>query len=182
MDNGLTIDARIVPISEEYIEGFHNCLETVAGERKYLGYVKAPSLEQTRETVLSSIQRNIPQYIALLNDEVIGWCEVLPNKGEGFTHSGKIDTMGVLPNYRGQGIGKKLIDATLSAAEKFSIERVELLVYASNFAAINFYEKIGFVCEGKKRKARKLDGEYDDIHIMAIFLNTKNSCTIRLNS
>ncbi len=171
MNKELEKNVQIAPISPEYIESFHQCLESVASERKYLGYVKAPSLESTRDTVLSNIQRDIPQYIAVIDDKVIGWCEVLPNKGEGFTHSGKIDTMGVSSAYRGQGIGKMLMDATLSATEKLGIERVELLVYASNVNAINFYEKTGFIYEGTKKKARKLDGIYDDVHIMAIFLN-----------
>ena len=171
MNNRFGNIVRIVPISEEYIESFHKCIKIVANERKYLGYVEPPSLESIRDTVFSNIQSNIPQYIAVIEDRVIGWCEVLPNKGEGFTHSGKIDTMGVLPGYRGQGIGKKLMGVTLSAAEKFGIERVELLVYASNVYAISFYEKTGFVYEGTKRKARKLDGKYNDVHIMAIFLD-----------
>ena len=161
----------IEPISEKYITSFYKCLESVAGERKYLGYVKPPSLEETRENVLKHIKRNTPRYIAVKDNTVVGWCEVLPNKGEGFTHSGKIDTMGVLSAYRGHGIGKNLMNATLHAAEQIGIERVELLVYASNKNAISFYEKAGFVCEGTKRKARKLDGEYDDVHVMAIFLN-----------
>ncbi|TRO51469.1 GNAT family N-acetyltransferase [Candidatus Bathyarchaeota archaeon] len=166
-------DIQIIPISARHIESFHQCLESVAGERKYLGYVKAPSLESTRETILSNIQRNFPQYVAVVDDKVIGWCEVQQNNGEGFRHSGKLDTMGILSDYRGQGIGKMLIDATLLAAERFGLERVELLVYASNVNAISFYEKTGFACEGTKRKARKLDGEYDDVLIMAIFLNPK---------
>lgn len=161
----------IVPISEKYVESFHKCLETVASERKYLGYVNAPSLEDTRENILTHIQRNTPRYIAIKDEKVVGWCEVLPNQLEGFRHSGKINTMGVAEAYRGQGIGKKLMTTTLQAAEKFGMERVELLVYASNVDAIGFYEKIGFVCEGTKKKARKLDGEYDDVNIMAIFLN-----------
>lgn len=161
----------IVPISEKYIESFHNCLEAVAGERKYLGYIKAPSLEDTRENILTHIQKNTPRYIATKDDNVFGWCEVLPNQLEGFKHSGKINTMGVSSAFRGQGIGERLMNATLFAAEQYGIERVELLVYASNLNAIRFYEKIGFVCEGIKKKARKLDGEYDNVHIMAIFLN-----------
>ena len=162
----------IAPISETYIESFHKCLESVASERKYLGYVNAPSLEDTRESILTNIQRNTPRYIAIKDDTVVGWCEVLPNQLEGFRHSGKINTMGVSAAFRGQGIGERLIKATLNAAEQYGLERVELLVYASNVSAIGFYEKIGFVCEGTKKKARKLDGEYDDVHIMAIFLNS----------
>lgn len=171
MNNKFENSVQIIPISEKYIESFHKCLESVASERKYLGYVKAPSLESTRDTVIANIQYNIPQYIAVMGDRVIGWCEVIPNKGEGFTHSGKINTMGVSSSYRAMGIGSKLMKSTLLAAEKYGLERVELLVYASNVNAIRFYKKAGFVCEGIKKKARKLDGKYDDIHIMAIFLD-----------
>jgi hypothetical protein len=32
------------------------------------------------------------------------------------------------------------------------------------------YERRGFICEGVKRRARKLDGVYDDITAMALFL------------
>lgn len=167
-------DISIVPISDAYIESYYRCLQGVANERKYLGFVQPDSLESTREEVIKNIHQNIPRYIAVKDDTVVGWCEVLPNKGEGFRHSGKINAMGVSKTFRGHGIGKKLMKGTLSAAEGVGLERVELLVYASNINAIRFYEKIGFVLEGTKRKARKLDGVYDDVHIMAIFLNSKS--------
>ena len=37
--------AQIVPIAEEYIEGFHKCLDEVAKERLYLAMVKAPPVD-----------------------------------------------------------------------------------------------------------------------------------------
>ena len=42
------------------------------------------------------------------------------------------------------------------------MERVDLEVFASNEAAIALYPKFGFVVEGMKKRARKLDGKYDD--------------------
>ena len=163
-------NVQILPIKEEYIESFHKCIDAVARERKYLANVKAPSLESTRETVLSNIIKNIPQYVAVDGDTVVGWCEILPNRGEGFTHSGKLDSMGLSIAYRGQGLGKKLMTATLTAAKEYGIERVELLVYRSNVPAIRFYEKTGFVQEGVKKNAHKLDGKYDDVVLMALFI------------
>lgn len=163
-------NVQIVPITEKYIESFHKCLESVARERKYLANVKAPSLESTRESVLSNILKNIPQYVAVDGDIVVGWCEILPNKGEGFTHSGKLDTMGLSRAYRGRGYGKKLMETTIMAAKEYGIERVELLVYRSNVPAIRFYERTGFVQEGIKKNARKLDGKYDDVILMALFI------------
>ena len=48
------------------------------------------------------------------------------------------------------------------------MERVELEVLASNLPAISVYEKLGFQRKGVKRRARKLDGVYDDNVIMAL--------------
>ena len=50
------------------------------------------------------------------------------------------------------------------------IERVELEVFASNERAIAFYRTSGFVTEGIKRRARKLDGVYDDNVFMALLV------------
>lgn len=88
---------------------------------------------------------------------------------EGFTHSGQLG-MGVQKRFRRMGIGTKLIEQALRKAKAKGLERVELKVFASNTAAIKLYEKLGFVVEGVKKKARKLDGAYDDLVEMALLL------------
>jgi ribosomal protein S18 acetylase RimI-like enzyme len=169
MSHGDPDTIQIIPISEEHIESFHRCLDSVARERRYLGLVKAPPLESTRVFVLSNIRGGISQHVAVERDRVVGWCDITPNKGEGFTHCGTLG-MGILHDYRGKGIGSRLMEETLIAAKKFGIERVELEVYASNIPAIKLYEKRGFSHEGVKRKARKLDGVFDDVLMMALFI------------
>jgi ribosomal protein S18 acetylase RimI-like enzyme len=77
--------------------------------------------------------------------------------------------MGVVKDYRRQGIGTKLMERAIIEAKGQGLERIELEVYASNTPAINLYEKRGFNHEGVKRRARKLDGVYDDIIVMALF-------------
>jgi len=78
--------------------------------------------------------------------------------------------MGVLKEHRRQGLGTVLMERTIEEAKRKGLERIELEVYASNTPAINLYEKWGFAREGVKKKARKLDGEYDDIIEMAFFI------------
>ena len=87
-------NVQIVPISEEHVEGYHACLDAVARERRYLGLVKAPPIESTSEFVSSNIRKNNPQYVAVENNTVFGWCDIVPKKGEGFTHCGTLG-MGV---------------------------------------------------------------------------------------
>ena len=102
------------------------------------------------------------------NDVVVGWCDIVRNPLEGFRHVGRLG-MGLLPHYRGQGLGKRLTVETIRAARLAGIERVELEVFASNERAVALYRKLGFVTEGVKRRARKLDGQYDDNVVMALF-------------
>jgi RimJ/RimL family protein N-acetyltransferase len=41
-------------------------------------------------------------------------------------------------------------------------------VFGSNVSAIALYERLGFVRDGVKRNARKLDGDYDDVVMMSL--------------
>ena len=83
--------------------------------------------------------------------------------------------MGLLPGYRGRGLGKRLAVQTIGAARQVGIERVELDVFASNEPAIALISRLGFITEGIKRRARKLDGQYDDNVFMALLDDASQS-------
>jgi ribosomal protein S18 acetylase RimI-like enzyme len=168
--NSVTIESiKIMPIAEEHIEGFYQCLDSVARERRHLAFVQAPPLESVRKFVLSNMANNVPQLVALSRNILVGWCDISPMKYEGFTHCGTLG-MGVHKDFRRLGIGTKLLEHTIGAAKEIGLERIELEVFASNTAAIRLYEKAGFVVEGVKKKGRKLAGEYDDLVQMALFI------------
>jgi ribosomal protein S18 acetylase RimI-like enzyme len=163
--------ALIRQISEGDIEGFHSCLDSIARERKYLGFIEAPSLEETRKSLTADMERNVIRLIALDGSKVVGWCQIKAGSWEGYTHMGWLQ-MGVHKEYRGQGIGGTLLDQALQEAKKRGLERVELGVFASNLAAIRLYQNYDFQIEGRKKRARKLDGSYDDIVDMALLFET----------
>lgn len=164
---------QIVPIAEAHIDSFYQCLDAVARERKYLARVKAPPLEAVRQFALKSIESAAIRLVALSQEEnqtrVIGWCDIFPMEREGFTHRGTLG-MGVHQDFRKRGIGTRLINEAINRAKDKGLERIELEVFASNTPAIKLYEKTGFVIEGVKQKARKLDGVYDDLIQMALFI------------
>ena len=169
MKNLQTSDFQVVPISEKYIESYYECLDAVARERQYLAFVQAPPRESVRKYVLSNIEKEIPQFVALSEAEVVGWCDITPMRHAGFTHCGELG-MGVRNGFRRMGIGTKLVEQTVQKAKEQGIERVELEVFRSNLPAIRLYEKMGFVVEGEKQKARKLDGVYDNLVVMAMLI------------
>lgn len=162
-------EIHILPITEEHIESYHRCFDSVARERLYLGRVEAPPLEDTRESVRSNIAGRGAQLVALYQGEVIGWCVIIPNSCEGFKHNGKLG-MGVYKSYRRVGLGERLARVAIDQARKMGLERLELGVFASNVGAVKLYEKLGFEIEGLNKRARKLDGKYDDLIEMVLFI------------
>ncbi|MBB3285959.1 MULTISPECIES: GNAT family protein [Rhizobium] len=161
-------EIRIEPITAEHIEDFHKALDMVAREREYLSLLEAFPLEETRAFVLGMIENGNPQLVALADGTVVGWCDISRHTFPSNAHAGKLG-MGLIPAYRGQGLGRRLIEATLRAARDVGIERVELSVYADNNRAIALYEKVGFVREGLARKSFRIDGRYKDTIHMAFF-------------
>ena len=95
---------EIIPISEEYIQSYHQALDKVAQEKKYLSFFEAPPLEVSREFVLDNIRGNWPHFVAVHKSTVIGWCDISSLDRPIFDHRGVLG-VGVVPEFRGQGIG-----------------------------------------------------------------------------
>jgi ribosomal protein S18 acetylase RimI-like enzyme len=158
---------EIVPITQDHIESFHRSLDFVARERRYLAFLEAPPFESTQAFVLNNIEQGYPQLVAVSAGQVVGWCDVVPNPRPIFAHVGLLG-MAVLPEFRRQGLGGRLIRRTLDAARKFGLRRVELTVRESNTVAIELYRKIGFTTEGLHRDRIRLDGAYENQMFMGL--------------
>ena len=161
------MNLKIVPITEEHIAGFHAAVDSVAREKLYLAMLQAPPLEESAEFVRDNIRKGNPQFVALVEDEVVGWCDVFPEKRETMAHGGVLG-MGIIEGYRGRGIGAALIRATLEQAKAVGFTRVELTVREDNLRAKALYEKAGFAVEGVKRKAALFEGKYFDLILMSL--------------
>ena len=157
----------IVPIEEKHIDGFHRTLDFVARERRYLAFLEAPPLESMRAYVLDMIKYGRPQFVVVSAGEVVGWCDVLPKDRPTYAHAGVLG-MGLLPPFRGQGIGADLIRRSLVAAKAFGFHRVELTVRENNTNALELYKKIGFEVEGLLHDAVQVDGAYENVRLMAV--------------
>ena len=161
------MNLEIVPIAVEHIAGFHAAVDSVAREKLYLAMLQAPPLEEAAEFVRNNIRKGNPQFVALVGDRVVGWCDVFPEKRETMAHGGVLG-MGIVEGYRGRGIGAALIRATLERAKAVGLTRVELTVREDNLRAKTLYEKAGFAVEGVKRKAALFEGKYFDLILMSL--------------
>ena len=158
---------EIQPITAEDIDGFRHAVDVVARERRYLAFLDAPPLASAREFVLENIAKGNPLFVAIADGGVVGWCDIVRQTRPIHAHTGVLG-MGLLPPFRGQGHGRRLVGASLQAAKRAGFSRVELTVHADNPRAIALYERVGFVREGIKRRASCIDGQFGDTILMAI--------------
>jgi ribosomal protein S18 acetylase RimI-like enzyme len=157
----------IVPISEQHIEGFRAAVDSVARERRYLALLEAPPETDTRKYVQDNIAGGAPHFVAVADGKVVGWCDVAVRPRSTLRHSGVLG-MGVIRGHRGKGIGRALMQATLSAAKASGMRRIELTVRVDNEPAKRLYESFGFVTEGLCKRHMCIDGQFIDSWLMAL--------------
>jgi ribosomal protein S18 acetylase RimI-like enzyme len=109
----------------------------------------------------------VPHFVAITDGKVVGWCDIALKPRPTLRHSGVLG-MGVISEYRGRGIGRALMHATLEAAKQRGIARIELTVRVDNEPAKRLYESFGFIAEGLCRRHLLVDGEYRDSWLMAL--------------
>ena len=158
-------DARI-----EDLAGYHSCLASVAEERKFIGLVEAPPFENSEKWMRSVLQVGYPFLVVTDAEGVVGWCDVGAREREGFRHTAELG-MGLAAHVRGLGLGSRLLEAALQRSRELPIEKLELQVYGSNIPARRLYEKFGFAVEGVRLRARKLDGIFVVVVLMALQLS-----------
>lgn len=162
-------EIKIVNKTLELADSFCDALDSVARERMWLAFTEAPSYEHMRNFVTGLIRDNDIQVYAVLDDKVVGWCDITRKKRDVFSHTGSLG-MGIIKQYRGKGLGSRMMDECIKQAKANGIEKVCLEVYSHNAAGIALYKKFGFIQEGVKLKEVKMDGKYFDNVVMGLML------------
>lgn len=165
----MLMNIKIASITLPDVPSFHLCLDIVAKERRFLALLEAPPLEEMRTFVSDNLARKVPQIVGKDNHRVIGWCDILPGWQHTLRHCGSLG-MGILPEYRGQGLGRSLLEACLAIATENGLTRVEFEARSDNEPALRLYRKLGFQFEGTKKRGMRVDGEYKETTMMALLL------------
>lgn len=81
--------------------------------------------------------------------------------------------MAVLPEFRGRGGGRALLEAALEHARASEAHKLELEVWPDNGPAIGLYASAGFEVEGVRRSHyRRRDGSLRSAIVMALLLDS----------
>lgn len=123
------------------------------------GSFTQPWSPQTMREAVEKAQ--VGEYIALVAESAGELCGfvVAWNVGE----EGEIATIAVAESARGQGIGRKLLEAALHEATRRGATQMFLEVRPANAAAIRLYENCGFTTVGLRKNYYR-DG--DDAVVM----------------
>lgn len=152
-------------------ESLCDAINSVAREKWSLATADGFTPEQTRSFLKFVTDHSLSQVVAVASGLIVGWCDVVPKGPRGFSHVGALG-MGVRREWRRHGVGRRLLDECLALARSAGLEKIELEVFTDNESAIHLYESLGFVREGVKSRARKLEGRYQDVLLMALWLVT----------
>lgn len=161
------MEITIRPVVQEDFEAFHATVDAVAKEGLWLARLAAPPLADCHAFIAENLAKGWPHFVALDGKKLIGWCDIVGDARENQAHGASLG-MGLRRDYRGQGIGRRLIETTIAAAWAAGFKRIQLTVNADNAAGIALYRKVGFEAEGLFRKAARRPEGYIDVIPMAL--------------
>ena len=159
---------------ESDIESAMNFINTVSNEQTFITFQgQQMTLEEEKKYMLpflDKIKKGISLKLFVFKEnELIGTSDITPQERT----SDHVGTFGLIikKEYRGEGIGKLLMELTLKEAKRLkNINIIHLGVFGDNELAFNLYKKMGFVVYGSLPKGVKHKDHYDS-HIMMYKLN-----------
>lgn len=108
--------------------------------------------------------------VALVEDRYVGYIMCKTEFGFsnfkklGFVKKGHMVSVAILPEFRGRGIGKALVEEAINGVCIRKCDEFYLEVRCSNTGAILLYEKLGFV---KKHRLNEYYRDGEDAYLMS---------------
>lgn len=139
-------------------------MSVVVAEGRWLATEASAPTEDLAQRFRASVEWD-GWFLFVLEDggEIVGSLGMQPTHADGVLSLG----MWVLPEWRGRGGGRMLIEAALETRPA-DVHKIELEVFPDNEAAIGLYRSTGFEEEGLRRDHyRRLDGSLRSALVMA---------------
>jgi ribosomal protein S18 acetylase RimI-like enzyme len=99
-------------------------------------------IHYTEESFLSMFNDPLTQgFVAEIDDQVVGYVRIFFNRDENRLY---VPSLYFLPDFQGQGMGRRLLEAAEEYATQKGIDRLWIGVMVENRQALVFYRKVGF--------------------------------------
>ncbi|WP_165020464.1 GNAT family N-acetyltransferase [Dysgonomonas sp. ZJ279] len=170
LKNGKTVTIREASVSdaEELIVTIREYVE----ESEFIPYIEGefnPTIEDEKNWIQSFInQENSLLLLALCDNSIIGNISLNGSQRAMMKHTAGIG-IGLLSEWRNQGVGSALFEAMISWAKISELELLWLETYNTNKIGLATYKKYGFEEVGKQKDFIKIaSGVYADNVIMTL--------------
>jgi L-amino acid N-acyltransferase len=123
------------------------------------------SLADRRQWLETHGERH-PVLVAELEGQVVGWSS-LSRWSDRLAYADTAETtFYVHPQHRGQGIGRRLKEATVAEARRLGFHTLIARVAEGSVASLHLNESLGFVRVGTLREVGRKFGRLLDVHIL----------------
>jgi len=118
----------------------------------YLDKMRPEDKIEQRRKEISSSKLETTYFVAVKNDKVVGYCHVGKSTDVNAKPTdGELQSIYLLDNYHGQGIGFALMQASLKHLKKNKFKRATLWVLETNLKTRQWYESRDWKLEGTKK-------------------------------
>lgn len=117
---------------------------------------------RTRDDVAGWLQDDRPFIVAERDGRVVGWARAGSYSDRCVYQGVGEHAVYVHPDGRGQGLGRRLLEALSEEAQRRGLHKLTSRVFADNLASRAAHRAAGFVEVGIQRRHGQLDGEWKD--------------------
>ncbi len=144
----MTPELQYCVVGKESLDDIRSLWEDLRQHHRELPWPFAPEMdkavfERRKQKLVSKSEGGALRIdmVKISNQELIAYCVSSVSQD----HCGEIDSMFVLPSWRGQGIGMNLIRRAILWLDEMSSVRKQVVIAHANSHALDLYAKFGFV-------------------------------------
>lgn len=139
--------------------------------RMACGYMEPVSVESRLHWYREHPPNRRPIWVMEIDDKIAGWLSFQFFYGTPAYHATAEISIYIAPNYRGMGIGKKLLDRAISESYKLGIKTLIGFIFADNLPSLKLFEKLGFQRWGYLPRVAEIDRVERDVIIVGLRIN-----------
>ncbi len=169
VDDGIEVTIR--QARENDLTGLVGAIREALADKTYIEGETLADIVESENVLLrhNDLMKRV-FFVATVHGDVVGWTHINSPELEKLEHTAEL-TVGVINEYRGHGIGSKLLDRGVDWALDHDYEKLYNSVPSSNEDAIEFLESRGWDTEAVRKKHYRINGEYVDEVMMAKILS-----------
>jgi len=148
-------------------------LQALSDNPEAFGSTYEETLARGKESMLQRLRHGDEMfYLGAFEEALIGMVGFRREEGTKDRHKGLVFSMYVLPERRGHGAGKALMQELIAQAKQLAgLEQLHLAVVTTNRAACHLYRSLGFEVYGTTPRAMKLGEQYWDEDLMVLYIH-----------